>query len=238
MIYVAAAGNGSRIRQEMSEAGYQDIPKHLLPTGEPNGMSLIRRNTSVALSSGLPVTALVNPDNMQAIDDELKGMDVDLSICHARHPYGQFSFTENQTIGETRYSVAGDAYIEAFHWPDFMNAHEADTEKRPVSFLVGKTSVKKEAALFELDDSLGIKSFRRSERPQNDVFRNIGVYAVTLTPEVKEILDSFSGAETISIDLIVKELVTNGLAKAKIHEGTFFNINHFSDYEEMIKHNS
>lgn len=240
MIYVAAGGNGTRISADIVERGLGNIPKHLLPTGEPGGETLLSRNVRHAVRSDTDVAVMTNKANHDLIDAELTKTGLPPSIARRiaqDSRFGPFSFTSIMKPSDTAYSIGGDIYIEDLDWHDFQSAHEATEIDKPVSFLVGRTSVGPQAAVFEVDESGSITDFYRPKRNEDNVNRNIGVYAFTLSPPVIEILDQYANRyEPEQQDKIALDLIGNGLVRAHVHAGRFFNINAIQDYDDLRAH--
>lgn len=240
MIYVAAGGNGTRIRAGMNERGFRGIPKHLLPTGEPGGETLLSRNVARAKLSDAGVAVVVNDANRTQVDTELSRMglsDADVKRLVQQSQLGPFSFTSFIDSEQTSFSIAGDIYIDHLNWRYFKASHELNAAVRPVSFLVGRASVGPQAAVFEVAEDGAITDFYRSGEQQDDVFRNIGVYAFTMSPPVTEIMEQYTANnEPDQQDKIALDLISAGLVRAHEHPGKFFNINTIQDYDDLRAH--
>jgi NDP-sugar pyrophosphorylase family protein len=233
MIYVAAAGRGTRIKPAMAERGLFDLPKHLLPTGEPNGNTLLRRNVARALRVGPAVTVLSNQQNHALIERSVAGLNVAVCDRGGSSSLGPFSFTNLLEPGETGYSVAGDVFIDELDWEGFVEAHRQS--ERPITFLVGQAAVQPTAAVFEVSDEGAITNFRRADAPQDQAYRNIGVYAFDMTPPVVEILHEHSVSGTTDLqDKTATALIAESFVGAHLHRGDFFNINTIADYDELL----
>lgn len=240
MIYVAAGGNGTRIRAGMNERGFCDIPKHLLPTGETGGETLLSRNVTRAKLSDTDVAVVVNDANRAQVDAELSRIglsDTAVERLVQQSQLGPFSFTSFIDPERTSFSIAGDIYIDHLNWRYFKASHEINSTVRPVSFLVGRASVGPQAAVFEVAEDGAIKDFYRTSEQQTNVLRNIGVYAFTMSPPVVEIMEQYTANnEPDQQDKIALDLISAGLVRAHEHPSKFFNINTIQDYDDLRAH--
>ena len=241
-IYLAASGYGTRMRGAMDAMGYAHVPKHLLPTGEQINQTLLGRNLRIAKASGERVLLLVNEQNRPAI---MAHPDIDtdsvttLTDQAASAPLGPFRFVEHARQQGYAYSAscAGDVYIEGFDWTAFLRHHRQS--KHAMTFMVGRVAAGETSAVFDIDDG-SVRAFRRLERFEEDVYRNIGVYAVDMHSPAVDIMRSYlSAGDSPGLarqDEIAADLIGEGFVGAYLHEGTFFNINRPTDYEALLSH--
>ncbi len=231
-IHVMAAGNGTRMRQEIERLGYGNLPKHLLPTGTPGGETLLLKNIDDALAASSDVALHANASNQDAIRRSVGHLTVPI-ILSEPGPLGPFGFTDHIPKGEAAASVAGDVYIANPDWDDFLVTHRSSGY--PVSLLVGMTDGYDTSAVFDLDPSDGrVDSFHRLTEPRTNVYRNIGMYAFTATPPVLEILQGYQNKPAGQQDLIMDDFVAQRLVRAHVHPDPFFNINNGSDYSDLL----
>ncbi len=238
MIYVAAGGHGTRMAHSFEAQGITPRVKHTLETGNLNDPSetLVRRSAVDALMAGAAVTVIVNTDNSSQISDTLNGLPVDIVTETEPSPLGPFRFAREhgQAAETTTYSVAGDTYIESPDWASFIHTHE--DSRKPVSFLVGRTAIQPTNAVFELDSDGELIRFYRAEIPEDTGAKNVGMYAITLTEPVIEILDAHRHSAEDQGDVIANSFISEGLAGAVIYNGIFFNINTLDDYNDLLRH--
>ncbi len=241
MIFISAAGQGSRIRPYLQEIGIEDRPKHLLPTGQltvaGNEETLLSRSVCAAIDSGSAVTVLANQENADAIAKNLSGLEYRLVSDAGSSTLGIFDFIVRGE-GETElFSNAGDSFLSPSPWREFMDFHTLGS--RPVSLLVQQGLSKELGAAFEVEDSC-VTNFYRTDCQGVPVLRNVGLYGVSLTDEVATIVDSFADMpfEGTKHDEICTEFINAGLAQAMMYDGTFFNINSLTDYRELLDHTS
>ncbi len=216
------------MRSCLGELGYET--KHLLPTGRP-GETLLSRNVRLGLLCGLEVQVHANATNMDVIRKHVGSLGVQVVVDPDTRPLGPFTFAHylEDTTGA---SVAGDLFISGFDWRQFLRQHAES--RYPVSFLVGKVQVAPGNALFETSDDGKINSFRRPTEPVMGL-RNIGVYAITPTSTVADIVNDYAAQPTAGLeDSFAKDLIKEGLVGTHIHEGPFFNINGISDYRSLL----
>ncbi len=233
-IHVAASGEGKRILPAMKELGFEGFPKHLLPTGEPEARSLLSRATENALDHTANVKVHVNRENRGVIAKHLSHLAVPIVVDQDERPLGPFTFAKSIPQGGSAASVAGDVFIDGLDWSSFLEAHTQ--HEYPVSFLVGRVNAGASNAVFDVAEVGRVERFRRLTDTEDNVFRNIGVYAFTLTEPVVEILQRYERFTAGHEDQIVLDLVAGGLVRAHEHVGKFFNINGAADYEAMRTH--
>ena len=232
VIHVAAAGNGTRMQPAIEAMGYGDLPKHLLPTGEDGGQTLVARAAEAALDSGHDVMVHANETNLHRIAAGVGHLAVPIVTDTMGSPIGPFSFTDHVAAGLTAASVAGDVFIERPDWAGFLASHEQSAY--PVSFLVGRVNGYPSNAVFDINETDGrVERFRRLTAEEDGVLRNIGMYVFTMTEPVMDILDFYAGRQAGQEDQAATDLVREGLVRAHIHPERFFNINCRADYESL-----
>jgi NDP-sugar pyrophosphorylase family protein len=237
-IYLAAGGHGSRMRPAMDASGYTAIPKHLLPTGETGGSTLLGRNLRLARESGQKAILLVNGANHHVITGhhDIDMADVGIGIDPPSPPLGPFTFIEHAMKAGMHRSAssAGDVYIADFGWKALLTYHEQS--RYPVTLTVGKVSAGPNSAVFDVDNEGAIRSFHRLGEQKDAVYRNVGLYVVDLTAQVEEIVTTYTGTPGMHQrqDDFATDLIAEGLAGAYIHDGPFFNVNTWQDYEALL----
>ena len=235
-IHIAASGSGTRIKLAIRDLCFGDLPKHLLPTGSNDGQTLLGRNLEVALNTLDTVFVHANKENMTVIHKSVSHTGACLLVDPEIRPLGPFSFLSRLHANETAASIAGDVYIEDHDWAAFMHGHQLG--KYPLSFLVGRVGAGAKHAVFDVNSDDGrIERFRRLNDAEENVYRNIGVYAVTMTTPLLEIVNDYTGRlEAGQEDKFVADIVTQGLVRAHVHGGRFFNINGHADYQALLSH--
>ncbi len=236
-IHIAAAGYGTRMRGAIEELGFGDLPKHLLPTGESDGTTLLSRNLDTATAFSDDVVIHANSVNYDLIRNSHGGRPVPFITDTAHSPLGVFSFIHYMKESQTTASIAADVFIDQHDWPSYVASHDASAY--PVSFLVGEVNGSPSNAVFDIAEDGRIERFYRLNDAKPSVHRNIGVYILTLTPPVVEVVQPYVESGIASQqDQIVVDLVAAGLVRAHTHEGRFFNINGRADYEALLAHTS
>ena len=243
-IVVAAAGESSRMMRSMQEAGMPAGPKHLLPAFADSDVTLLGSNLASALGSDLHVVLHVNQQNHNVIvshpDVRRFLTDVEVAVQPDIRPLGPFSFMTDPVLhgteGDTHFSIAGDVFLEDFNWADFIASHES-AAGTSMSLLAGVVDAPAQSAIFGVrpDGSNIITGFQRYDTPRRNVLRNVGVYAVRVTPELTEPVTRYLDAgEHEQSDPLFRELAEAGLARVIEHRGYFKNMNTLADYQEHL----
>lgn len=236
-VIITAGGEGSRIRGFMTEElGLPpDYPKHLLPTGDPSGETLIGRIIRQAEQVPSPELPVVNAREvgvryMQAHPD-ISAVEFDLE--HFRFSMDPIYYRLRRT-GKRVLGCAGDFYSE-FSWADLITQHEASGAA--MSLLVNKTSGPVEAAVFDVDPLTNrITGLRRPAQSMAGDYTNVGAYIMDPTDEVFKILDAHlpdDPADAYIDDTIFSYLLRAGLAGAVHLEGKHANINTPNEYLDL-----
>lgn len=235
-IYLAAAGHGTRMRGAIDAMGYPDLPKHLLPTGDPSGETLLGRNLRLAQATGHATVLLANGRNVNQLTQH---PDIDLTdtavVVDPPVILGPFSFYSHATaMGHPEsMSAAGDVYISNLNWSAFLQHHQQSS--RPVTFMVGQVAAPKDSAVFIVNDRSEIDGFSRLTQEQPDAYRNVGVYAITKTAAVEAVFANYEQASDVGLqDQIALDLIHEGLASAYVHPDGFSNINSPADYYALL----
>jgi NDP-sugar pyrophosphorylase family protein len=235
-IHIAASGTGSRMGPAIEAMGFEGLPKHLLPTGDPSGETLIGRNLTLAENISNDVVVHVNSDNQAVIQSQLALPGHRLITDPEVRPLGPFTFATSINPGETAASVAGDVYLQECPWQAAVDNHSVTPE--PITFLVGRVLAPAGSAVFALDNTGKITGFERPTEPAFG-YRNIGLYIFTLTPPVVELVEEYAGLSTPAMeDKFALDAIAAGLVRAQAYPGVFFNTNNGSDYAALQAHTS
>ena len=236
-VHIAAAGHGSRMREAMDRMGLgQEIPKHLLPTGEPDGITLLGKIVSQVVEppfEGRPVV-YANPTNIAAIARnpfirqaaEIVFDPVEGNSLHA--------YTDALLEGEQRVlGCAGDFYAK-FSWLDILAHHESNPF--PITFVAGKTPKAEKGAVFTIADNNKIVACNRPSELSPDDLINVGIYIFDSTTAVLDAIHKAASKKEGIEDYFVQTLIAKGLVGAHILDSPVFNVNTPDAYEELLKY--
>lgn len=237
-VHIAAGGHGTRLRRVMDAMHLgPDYPKHLLPTGNPDGETLLGRIVRQAAEAPVdgPVIIHANEQNFRAFEHH-----PDVS-SEARVVAGDYQgslepFTANM-LGKRQRTLgsAGDFYAD-FSWREMLDAHESN--RFPVTFMVGRTVAVEGGAVFDVDDTGRINALRRTLRTDEADIINIGAYIFEPHETVIRALDNLyrsSRGERISEETVANELIARRLVGAYMIKGAF-NVNTPETYAALLNH--
>lgn len=237
-VQIAAGGYGTRLRAEMDRLGYQDVPKHLLPTSPGGSETLLGRIVRQALSAPGEgkVTIHANEQNCLQILDH-PDIDTRAKVVVSRFDNSLGPFTDHlQRSGQRTLGCAGDFYAD-FSWEGFVASHDA--AGYPVSFMVGRTVAVDGGATFDIADDGQITALYRADRTAPSELINIGAYIFDADSMVLKILDEMTGLDTPSKeDVLVQRLIGGGLVGAYVIDGVPFNINTLETYQALLDFNA
>lgn len=239
-IEIAAAGNGTRLREFMLRVGHEaHFPKHLLPTGNPGGETLLGRiiRQSFRAPTAGNIIVHANHDNGPLV---MAHPDIDSrAVIDIDEPISPFSNFMNALVTKQQRVLgsAGDFYAD-FSWADVLEHH--DSNPFPVTLVVGQCLEVDEGAVFDIDDSGRIDRFHRPERTSEGDFINIGIYVFDPAQVVFSSLEKvgvMQGSTSAKPELIVEGLIEDGLLGAYVlPPNTSFNINTPETYSALLAH--
>ncbi len=179
-VVITAAGEGTRIRDFMSDHLElpPDYPKHLLPTGGPNGETLLGRIVQLANEAPLkePPIVYVRPENMHYFEDahDLGPLVMDTEkFSHAVDPiYHRVRRTGARVLG-----CAGDFFSDGFSWQEMIERHEEGGAA--MSLFVERSPQPVNALVLDVDDeSRRIRGSRRPSVSGEGEYTNVGAYII------------------------------------------------------------
>lgn len=238
-VHIAAGGHSTRMREVMNsmELG-PDYPKHLLPTGGPNGETLLGKIVRQALEAPVDGPPIIHA-NLQNAQPIAEHPDVDPAvrmIINDNYENSLSPFLDNLAATQARtLGSAGDLYAD-FSWQAVLDAHESG--RHPVTFVVGQTAVAEGGAVFDIADSGEVTQFRRTLRTTEADFINIGVYVFDPQREILRALEDLARARNGGVlkeDVIAAELISHRLVGAYVVAGAF-NVNTSETYQALLAH--
>jgi hypothetical protein len=242
---IAAAGEGSRLRPTMRGLGFpDDLPKHLLPTGNPDDETLLGRIVRQSLASPQLAAPVIyaNPNNAAAIRSH---PDVDprahITTAPADTSFGDFMRTLVGR-GAITLGASGDHYAETFSWDNLLDHHGSNNY--PVTIVTARCLAVDEGAVYRVTDTGQIAAFQRVGRTTPEDTINIGLYVFEPS---RLVLDSLArvgvNAHTVerpmsvSPEKIVTALIEDGLVGSyELPEGTSYNVNTAETYDGLLLH--
>lgn len=230
-ITISAAGQGSRIREAMTNMGYpEDLPKSLLPTGA--GETLLGRITRQAMEVG-HVMLYVNYDHVRTIG-ESPDMPSDISLLINRNVYGPLGpiYLDLARTGRRCMMAAGDFWAE-FEWSKFLAFHES--HHKPVSILVGPSVPTKGGAKFHVAADGTVQSWERVEHTTADDLINIGAYIIDPEKAVLQNIASLAPRDHKE-DPFNDMMIRDGLMAAYVLKEPAFNVNNEMVYKELARY--
>jgi len=241
-VMITAAGEGSRIRDFMSQdlSLPSDFPKHLLPTGGPNGETLLGRIIRQA-----SIDPISKPPIINVTETNRQHMRVHPDIANVVYDTEQFKFSLDpiyyrlRRMGGRVLGCAGDFYSD-FSWDTFIKQHEANGSA--MSVLVNKAAGPVEAAVFDVDPLTNrVTGLKRPKCSGERDYTNVGAYVIDPTDELIDILERFLPAnprETHDTDTVFIEIMNAGLVGSVLLAGAHFNINTPKEFEALQAHTS
>ncbi len=240
-IEIAAAGKSNRLRGHITELGYPDgYPKLLLPTGNPNGETLLGRVTRQAIDAPVsgPITIHTTPDNNLYIEmsPDVAPLIDDSEVRVRYTEYGN-SFrpfipklvTEKVCV----FGSSGDFYAD-FSWDNVLDAHHSNDY--PVTFVVGQTVEVDKGAVFDVSDNGQITNFARVKRTKESDLINIGIYVFEPAAPVLSALSGLVTEHCMALEEeIVKALIAKGLIGAHVLQTTPYNVNSAETYQALLQ---
>lgn len=237
-LHVAAAGIGSRLAETMCAAGYEaSFPKHLLPTGGPEGETLLGRIIRQALAAPIDGVVVVhtNVDNSDHIKhhpdiDPSAQIVIDRQQGNSLGAYMQaLSETQSRAMGS-----AGDFYAD-YSWQDILDHHESNPW--PITFVAGQSIPVDGGAAFDVDDRGRIERLRRSDRTAESDLINTGIYVFDpAEPVLTAVEDALRAAQKDAEDSFVHRIIDEQLVGAYVLDAPSFNVNTDETYAALLQH--
>lgn len=243
-LHIAAGGRGTRLRSLMDSLGYEpNYPKHLLPTGGPNGDTLLGRIVRQALDVTDEPVVYGSDSNIPIISThtdiapEARGVAAPPDASF----FGPFlrALLDQKTVV---LGASGDHYIDTSPWLSLLETH--DSGPFPVTLAAAQAAPLDKGLVYDVRDTGQIVGFRRVDRTNDEDLVNIGVYVISPAQSVLQSLAKIGickanldrpmaqPAETIAGQLVLDRLIG-------IHElpaGSAFNINNPEIYSGLLNH--
>lgn len=236
IVHIAAAGHGSRMRTAMDSLGFpEELPKHLLPTGEPGGATLLGRIVRQVLDTPLGLEPLIyaNSINIDAINghpDIHHSVNTVLDTVEGNslHAYMDLLMGgAGRVIG-----CAGDFYAD-FSWTDLLAHHESSPF--PVTFVAGETRGAEHGVVYDITGSGQVRGLHRPEILYGNELINIGVYVFDGTKSVLRAIQAATTAPPGKVeDTFGQGLIDQDLLGAYVLEQPGFNVNTQLAYQELL----
>lgn len=233
-IHIAAGGESSRMRQAMNEMNLPpDYPKHLLPTGGPDGETLLGRIVRQARTiSGLGrLTLYANSANLEHIKSH-PSIPNDINIVESSFggPLGPLlpSLINGK---ELTIITSGDYYISA-DFDDIMQFH--NNHALPVTYVAGKSPPTPRCAVLDIDNHVVVGWHRHGEaNTDEEPTANVGIYI--FSPE-HIVLDALSDVERIhDPEPVTDALIARRLVAGYQIKDYIFNVNNPVIYEKLLE---
>ncbi len=234
---IAAGGYGTRIREFMVEVGHEpDFPKHLLPTGGPEGETLLGRIVRQSFGAPMVDSVVIHANDNNAgyfvshPDVDTRADVITGNYGRSLDPFfGQLVEAEERVLG-----CAGDFYAD-FSWQELLSWHDAHSFA--VSFVVGHSAALDGGAIFDVAENGKIERLRRAKPNQHELI-NVGIYVIDPTELVIGAATRHMENTGMTDETIVNELIDLGVAGAYLLEGTPYNVNTASTYQALLDHTS
>ncbi|RWZ78921.1 MAG: hypothetical protein EOT05_04235 [Candidatus Microsaccharimonas sossegonensis] len=234
-VTISAAGQATRIRSWMHEAGFAEgTPKSALPTGA--GESLIGRITRQAMPLGR-VAIYGNYDTVRGIG-EVPDLPRDIDLLVNRNVIGPLGpiYLDALRTEKQSYMAAADFWAD-FSWEEFRDFH--NEHGKPVSILVAPSVAAKSGARFNLaDDGATVENWERVDETTEDDLINIGAYIIDgQSTDINQILRELNRT-THKEDPFNDVMIAKGAMAAFIANGKAFNANNGDVYEAMREYSA
>ena len=236
-VHIVAGGYGTRLREFMDDKGYeQSYPKHLLPTGKPNGETILGRIVRQAMSAPTDAPPIIhaNEQNAPSIEGH-PDIDPSAEVKVGNYPNCLLPILANLTQTRKRtFGCAGDFYAD-FSWDDMVTSHDA--QPYPITFMVGRTVEVDRGLTFDVSENGKIERMKRVERSNSDDLINIGVYMFDPRETVMDALEALATKRQLDkASSIANHLIGEGLVGAYILPSTPYNVNTGETYAALLEH--
>lgn len=241
-IHIAAAGKSSRMRPAIEALGHgENFPKHLLPTGAPDGETLlgriIRQSRAIPTIDGTFVhTSRENKKYMAACVEANPDHDVKLVASNNTSDNFFVPFIEELLHRRQRLVAgSGDHYMgDSFDWRELLTSH--DDHGYPITFLSARSIPVPRGAVFTVQSDQ-ITSFNRPPLTTAEDYINIGLYVFDPTEEVLAIgRQVLAARSSFDADRTAELLISEGLVGAYTTHATAYNVNNQETYNALLRH--
>lgn len=236
-VQIVAGGYGTRLREVMDGLGYeQGYPKHLLPTGGPNGETILGRIVRQALEAPTngPPTIHANQQNAPFIE---KHPDIHPSAQVSVGNYSNFLLPFLKNLSQSRnrtLACAGDFYAD-FAWASMVARH--DSQPYPITFMVGRTIQVDGGSIFDISEDGQIQRMEKVERTRSGDLVNIGAYILDPQETVMDALEALASQRKLDKARdIANYFIHEGLVGAYILPSTPYNVNTGETYAALLDH--
>lgn len=219
----------------MSELGYeQTFPKHLLPTGGPDGETFLGRviRQTRLIPGALPPVVYVNEENR---DHVLNHPDIsgDTKICESKYANSFEPMIDGLIASKRRVVGCAGDYYASVEWEELFNFH--DRSKYPVTFVAGYTVPVEKGLSYTVAEDGRVISFQRPELSSGKEMINVGIYVFDPEPRALAVLQHCKKAKE---EQIAQSLVDEELLGLFVLPTMPFNVNTKATYELLLKHTS
>ena len=232
-VHIVAGGYGTRLRDHMSELGYDpSFPKHLLPTGGPNGETFLGKviRQTRCIPGALPPIVYVNEENAPHIQNH---PDIQPAPQLCAQPYSNSFEPMIDAVSRTKQRVigcAGDFYA-SIDWRDLLGFH--DDSKYPITFVAGLTVPVERGLAYTIAEDSRVISFERSNMTTANEMINVGIYVFDPEPRALSVLHHVKHAKE---EQIAQALVDDELLGLYTLPTMPFNVNTKETYRMLLEH--
>lgn len=232
-VHITAGGYGTRLREHMNELGYaSSYPKHLLPTGGPQGETFLGRviRQTLQIPNARPPIVYVNEENRQHIQNH---PDVQPAPQLCTQSYGNWLEPMIDSLAATKQRVVGCAgdFYASINWLDLLGFH--DDSKYPVTFVAGLTVPVERGLVYTVAEDSKVISFKRSDMTSANEMINVGIYVFDPEPRALSVLQHAKQAKE---EQIAQALVDEELLGLYVLPTMPFNVNTKETYQMLLEH--
>ena len=241
-LHVAAGGRSTRLRRTIDSLGFEPFyPKHLLPTGNPLGETILGRILRQALPSTDRQVVHAHSENLSTIRSHSDiPSQAEVVLAPPDNAFGPFIRPLIAHRGRIL-GASGDHYVDASPWLGLLDHH--DSGPFPVTFAVARVQPVESGLVYEIEDNGRISDFYRDRRTHEQNPVNVGVYVFEDSEVVLNSLAKLGITEHTSLPLrpspeeIARQLVNDGLVGAyELPPFTAFNVNDAETYATLLGH--
>lgn len=233
-ITISAAGQASRIRSWMDEAGYPEgTPKSALMTGA--GESLLGR----IVRQAMPIGHVAIVGNYKTIEPLAKIDDLprDVSVELNRNITGPLGpiYLDALRTGRQSYMSAGDYWAE-MDWEDMLAFH--NSHDNPATIMVAPSIPVPGGARFDVAEDGAVRKWERVEYTSSADLINIGAYIIDGdNPEIMGIVEKLNST-THKEDPFNDATIGAGILSAYVLSEKAFNVNNGEIYRYLVEHSA
>lgn len=240
-IEIAARGESTRLREFLDRNyGGGHFPKHLLPTGRPDGETILGRIARLGLVAPVEVPIIVHANRFTG-GAMMEHPDVPIdsgrvTVVARKMSDDPMDVYTQKVIMERRrvLGAAGDTYTSDFSWDDMLDAHESS--RFPVTFLVARTPSNEGGAVYNVADNGAITDMKRVPHTEEEDLVNVGAYIFDPQRAVLRLLEDLaSNPVPERNDPLGHGLIDRGLVGAYVLDEPAFNINTLGTYLRMLR---